>query len=273
MAESTGKAGTGILPVAGERLAAPAAYGDDRAVPARAGRRHRHDVALTALARGRAPRDRGPVRQLPSQIGREIAALRGGHGDRGPRARDRPVRSAERAGGQGRAPWRCSRRSTQTGQLPEVEFDDLDAALSTRRAGTLVRVPAGVHRADGRSRGVARLGAGRPSRRARMRRDRRVRPPLPALDGPVPQGRTAARRVRAGRERSRRPAHPRAQLRLSHPARCAGRRRRAGPAWARDAGRADPPRRAVRRGRRRCAAKERTRWRSRSWGSAAWAAA
>ena len=132
VAESTGKAGTGILPVAGERLAAPARYGSDRVfLHVRADATH--DAALAALAEAGHPVIAAPC-ELPSQIGREMlryeaATAIAGH-VLGIDPFDQPnVQEAKDATVALLAAFE------QTGQLPEVEFDDLDAALSRVEPG------------------------------------------------------------------------------------------------------------------------------------------
>jgi hypothetical protein len=99
LAESTGKEGTGIVPIEGEPVGKPASYGKDRPLRLRAPRRRPGARRAGADAR-RPPRRRdSPEGRVRSR--RRVPAL----GDRDRRrrlgARDRPVRPAERAGVEG----------------------------------------------------------------------------------------------------------------------------------------------------------------------------
>ena len=97
IAESTGKSGTGIVPVDGEPLGAPGVYGPDR-VFVRLGRPS-HTVDLDAVAR-RAGRGGPSGHRHPAHrrlLGRRrVHALGGGHGDRGRRPGRGPLRRAQR---------------------------------------------------------------------------------------------------------------------------------------------------------------------------------
>jgi transaldolase/glucose-6-phosphate isomerase len=132
VAESTGKAGTGILPVAGERLAAPDRYGGDRVfLHVRADATH--DAALAELAAAGHPViDVGCDR--PTGIGREMlryeaATAIAGH-VLGIDPFDQPnVQEAKDATVALLAAFEGS------GELPDVEFDDLAGALARVEPG------------------------------------------------------------------------------------------------------------------------------------------
>ena len=128
VAESTGKSGTGIVPIEGETLGMPSDYDSDRVfvyvgagLPAdehlirRDGRRRDRDAPAHARGGG-APRH-PPRDERPARHRRTVRALGGRRRDGRRGARDRRVRSAERARiqGQHEAP---SRRVQKNGQLP-----------------------------------------------------------------------------------------------------------------------------------------------------------
>ena len=103
IAESTGKQGKGILPVAGEPLGTPDDYGDDRVFIhlQQSGRaRRRLAPRWPSSARPATPCSRstceGAERPRPDLLLRRVR-----HRGRGLGARHQPVRPAERAGGQG----------------------------------------------------------------------------------------------------------------------------------------------------------------------------
>ena len=105
IAESTGKNGVGIVPIAGEPLADAAAYGTDRLfvrmrVHDAAGEDAR-DAGVRAIKESGRPgrRDRSAG---AAGAGRRIHALGNRDRGRGRAPRDQPVRSAERAAGEGR---------------------------------------------------------------------------------------------------------------------------------------------------------------------------
>ena len=95
VAESTGKEGTGIVPVAGEPLGPPEVYGDDRLFVAIGP----HPGLDDLVAAGH------PVVELaygdPLDLGAPGAAVGGGGGALGGGARDQPLRPARRGRGQG----------------------------------------------------------------------------------------------------------------------------------------------------------------------------
>ena len=190
IAESTGKEGKGILPVADEPLGDPDVYGDDRlfVVPAKRGRAGRGAGREGRGARPRrtpdhhldGPRCRGPREDLLRHRVR--------HRRRGLGAGDQPVRPAERAGGQGQ-----HRKVLKEG-LPELEAGSLDDLLAKASPPKYIAILGYVNP----SRGVRR-GGHRPARGAarshEVRDHVRIRAALPALDRAVPQGRTAERAV------------------------------------------------------------------------------
>ena len=99
IAESTGKSGTGIVPVDGEPLGAPDVYGDDR-VFVRLGRpSHTGDSDAPRSMRSPRPVTRSstcPLDRRHAGSGAEFVALGGGDRHRGRRAGCRPVRRAQR---------------------------------------------------------------------------------------------------------------------------------------------------------------------------------
>ncbi len=217
IAESTGKVGTGIVPVDREPLGAPEAYGSDRvfvriAVDAasRPGRRGTPaDALLEALA---AAGTRPPLRLPdPHRPGRRVRPLGGGDRDRRHRPARQPVRRAERHGVQGEHEAR-PRGAGRRGALPHDEPLAVgEAWLSTAirpcaspratarspascaatSSASARRLPGhrGLRRPDGRPDSGDRPPPGPPARRDGTRHHGRVRPPLPALDRPAPQGR------------------------------------------------------------------------------------
>ena len=210
VAESTGKQGRGILPVADEPLGDSAeAYGDDRVFaylrnteePDAAARRRRS----TRSARRRPPdADAGHARRRRPRPDLLPGRVRG----RGRRlgARDQPVRPAQRAGGQGqhqagaRRPARCP-SSTAAGD------EQLRALLGDAGPPHYVAIMGYLPPSDEFDAAVAEL---RAAIRAATGRgdDVRLRPALPALDRPAAQGRAADRPLPAARQR-RRSATPR----------------------------------------------------------------
>ena len=185
VAESTGKEGRGILPVADEPLLAADAYGPDRvflhlrntdAPDARHDRAHRRARQggppddHRAGARARRPR----ARVLPRRVR-----------DRGRRlgARDQPVRPAQRAAGQGRDEEGARRgraRRSRTATSAEL-LDGLEPPGYLAIMGYLPY-------SDEIEAAVAPPARG-GDREAPRRHHLRLRPALPALDRPVPQGR------------------------------------------------------------------------------------
>jgi len=132
VAESTGKAGTGILPVAGERLAPPERYGNDRVFLHVRGD-GTHDAALAALAAAGHPVLDVPC-EGPTHVGREMlryeaATAIAGH-VLGIDPFDQPnVQEAKDATVALLAAFE------ESGALPDVEFDDLSGAFARVEAG------------------------------------------------------------------------------------------------------------------------------------------
>ena len=229
LAESTGKDGTGVVPVVGEPLAGPEAYGDDRMFVALGD--DTHPAALGALA------DAGhPVVVLPfdggfAGLGAQVllwemaTALAGALLDIQPF--DQPDVAAAKA---------ATAKVLDQGP-PTVDETPLDDLLSlSARATTWPSRPSSTPAARGRPDRAGPGGAARPSARGD---DRGPRPAVPALDRPAPQGRPEHRRVRAGGGRPRRRGrrHPGRALRVRHARAGAGRRRPADAARTRAAGR------------------------------------
>ncbi len=194
IAESTGKRGVGIVPVDLEPLGAVEAYGADRTfvrIALAAGRpgRARH---ARGCARGGGPPGHPDRAVGPDRPRRGSRPLGGRHGHRRDRARHRPVRPAQRRGGQAADP-----RRPRLARPPRTR-DRRDRADRERRRPRPVRrrgppadrrrrrrrgrapappgaappgclpVPAGLHRPDGRARrrpwhGSARCSATGPA--------------------------------------------------------------------------------------------------------------
>ena len=199
VAESTGKQGRGILPIADEPLADAVAPTATTACsctcatptrPTRATPRRSRRSPRPATRRSRVTAD-GRERPRP-----DLLLLRVRHRGRRLGAGDQPVRPAQRAGGQGqhrqgargghaggpartaRSPscstaWRRPAYLAIMGYLP---YDDaIDAAVAELRAALIER--------------------------SRRRDHVGLRPALPALDRPVPQGRAADRALPPARAR------------------------------------------------------------------------
>ncbi len=146
MAESTGKQGKGILPIADEPLADPGAYGPDRVfVHLRDADAPdpRHAEAMHALRRGRPPDDHADG----GRRGRPRAAVllrRVRHRGRRLGAGDQPVRPAQRPGGEGQhgegaragraggAAGRLARRAARRARVAGVPGDHGLPALRRR---------------------------------------------------------------------------------------------------------------------------------------------
>ncbi len=195
VAESTGKQGTGILPVADEPLGEPGRVrrGPRVRLPARPRRaRRRARRARAGARRRRASRDHDAHARAGGPRARVPAVGAGRRGRRlGPS--DQPVRPAQRAAGQGRDQARARRLRSQA-----------RAARARRRrrggaARAAARLPAPAVRRDHGLLRAHRPSSTRPPRelRAAIRAATRahdhvrLRPALPALDRPVPQGRPA----------------------------------------------------------------------------------
>ena len=235
IAESTGKDGTGVLPVVVEGADAPevrSAAADvlvARLVPGR--RRHRALRRTTCASSGAlgaqlllweaatavAGRLLGinPFDQPDVESAKKAARAlldQGTAASEAPPPPTAPSRSAPWAA-TGWAPPRPSpRRSTRC------------SASSTRSAATSRSWPTSTGSATPTS------PRSRPGRRAhRPPDDLRLGAPLPALDGPVPQGRPGCRRLRADHDGARRgPLDPRSRVHLRRLHRLPGRRRRPG---------------------------------------------
>ena len=204
IAESTGKEGKGVLPVADEPLGEPGRLRRRPRVRLPAQRRRaRRGAGRPGGGAGQAGQPvvtlsvRGRVRPRPGLLLRGVRHGRGGLG-----ARHQPVRPAERAGGQG-----------QHGQGPgDVGAAGAIGARTTTRCASCSPRPR--RRTTWRSwatcsRRPSSTRRSRELRAADPRRDQghhhvRLRPALPALDRPVPQGRPADGPVPPARARRRR---------------------------------------------------------------------
>ena len=198
VAESTGKEGRGILPIADEPLLPADAYGPDRVflhLRNTDAPDARHDEHIAALAKAGHPTITVQAGG-PDDLGRvfflsEFAtAVVGWVLEINPY--DQPnVQQAKDA----------TQKVLDEG-APDLEDGDLRAALRPRAAG-LPRghgLPALLRGDRGGGRPPARGGHRPPPRR----HDLRLRPALPALDGPVPQGRPGGRPLPPARRRRRR---------------------------------------------------------------------
>ena len=222
LAESTGKQGTGVIPITGERLGPPEVYGDDRLfvgigehhglVPlADAG----HPVVELGVRRPARPRRPGAAcGSSPPPCAARCSASTPSTSPTWPRPRRRPPRCCTSAG------------------PPAIETEPARAAARPGRPGRLRRHP-GLRRS--RVRG-GRRHRGRPHghpRPAPGGHHRRHRAPLPPLHRPAAQGRAADRRVRpGGRRRPRRTWPSRAGPLVLAAQAGAGRRRPAAPCAA-----------------------------------------
>ena len=206
VAESTGKEGRGILPVAGEPVGSPEAYGDDRVFAyLRRVEDPDADLDLEVKALGDAGH---PTVTLsvhgPIDLGRifffaEFAiAVAGWVLEINPFDQPNVQEAKDNTN-------RVLEAYAESGALPGVADADDDAlrALLGQGAAALprrARLPPGV--------GGLRRRRGRPPRPAAtqdgMRDDVRLRAALPALHRPVPQGRADDRAVPAARARRRR---------------------------------------------------------------------
>ncbi len=259
IAESTGKEGTGLLPVVaiGDE---PAHTYDDGTVVRLVATDDDDDAAATG-------------ERLPGHRGRAargaVPPLGGRHRRRRRASRHQPLRPARRRERQGRPPATCWRPGIGAGDEPaftdgavEVRAAGGDWLGERRHARRRRRGPPRRARPRPRLRRGHGLPGPRGRRRPRARRPRPVRPhrspgdlrvgpPVPPLHRPVPQGRSAHGPLRAGHGRSRRGprgAGPRLHLRPVH--RGPGRRRRHGARRPRPAGPAPAPHRPRRRARR-----------------------
>ena len=197
VAESTGKQKRGILPIADEPLADPSHYGPDRVfVHLRDADAPdpRHEEAMRALAKAGQADDRAH-RERRQRPGQDLLPVRVRHRGRGLGAGDQPVRPAQRPGGQGqhharagrgragRPPGRRARGHPQRpGAAPLPGHHGLPALRRRDRRGG-ERAAGGDH---GAPQGGHHLG---------------LRPALPALHGPVPQGRAGHRALPPARAR------------------------------------------------------------------------
>ena len=209
IAESTGKEGTGIVPIEGEPLGTPAVYGKDRLFVVRTPRRRQRPPV--AGARPRRPSGGRAALEGPLRPRRRVHALGDRDGRRRLGARHRPVRSAERAGVEGQHGAARS-PSTRPGALPS---GGRRARHRRRRAadGPLAAARARRARADY----VALTAYVAPNaRRTKLLREIRIRHPRP-LHG-------AATASATGRASCTRPASSTRAVPRTHRAPAHGRR-------------------------------------------------
>ena len=234
VAESTGKEGTGILPVVLLPVS-PEVETEPRRPAGRASRRRGRRFHFREHHDRRDPRQR-VARRAARRVGVR-------HGDRRTDARDQPVRPARRRVGQDRRA-RPARRTSRAGTAPAFVAEGVEVRVSDPALARLRHRRRRARRAPGRSCPTTATSRSRhtstastrPSSAglrelvaARLRPPRHVRlgSPLPALDRPVPQGRTRERRLPADpRAHRRRPRDPRPPVHVRPAHRGAGRRRR-----------------------------------------------
>ena len=220
IAESTGKEGKGILPVADEprRRAGRLRRRPRVRVPARQAATGEHDSQLGELARAGhpvftldadGPLDLGRIFFF-AEFATAVAGWVLGH---------QPVRPAERAGGEGqhgqgaRAVRRGGRAARGRGGHRR------GAARAARRTPSrrnYIAIMGYVEPSDAFDAAVAELRVGDP-RRDSLHDDVRLRAALPPLDRPVPQGRPADRPLPPDRAR-RRPTTSRCRRRATRSA-------------------------------------------------------
>ena len=215
VAESTGKHGKGILPVADEPVGAPEVYGDDRVFVHLRGEGAELDEEMQ---RPRARRPRGASRSTPQgakDLGRIFFFAEFATAVAGWALGDQPVRPAQRAGGQGQHEARARGRARRT--IPTGIGRATRSRASRRRS--YVAILAYAPPSDGARRSASPSCARADPRRDEGDDDVRLRPALPALDRPVPQGRPADRRCSSSSSTAR--GRRRARGGRSRSARCA----------------------------------------------------
>ena len=186
----------------------PDAYGDDRVfLHLRDDGRARRGARRERSTRSRRPATRSLTltAQGPSDLGRIFFFAEFATAVAGWVLGHQPVRPAQRAGGQGQHGARArpveAAASCRTSPTPATTSCASCSAGWRRRATSRSSATCRLARAS--TRAVTRA-AGRDPRRARRRRPLRLRPALPALHGPVPQGRPAERALPPARARRRR---------------------------------------------------------------------
>ena len=278
LAESTGKLGTGLIPVADERLGAPDVYGDDRLfvyAHLNSDRCPELDAGIDALAAAGHPVVRLSIDDR-MDIGQAFFRWEVGTAVAGSILGDQPLRPARRRGGQaGDAPadgrLRGDRRAAaaladrerrRPGALRAGTGGRGAAVRSEKlRPRGAARGPPGAHparrllrrdRLPGDERREPRAAPGHPPRgpgREAGGDDTRLRTTLPALDGPAAQGRAGYRGLpTAHLRRCRGPPDSWTALHIRCPEASAGSRRLRGAGGARPSIAARAPREGPRRG-------------------------
>ena len=236
VAESTGKQGRGILPIADEPLVPGRRVRRRPRVRARLHGRRRGHRARSASS---APPGTRSSRSTPT--GRPTSAACSS-------CRSSPPRWPAGRSGSTRSTSPTSRRPRTTPSACSTKARPSSRPATSTRCSARSRPPrylaimAYLPYSSAVEAGAARLRE--RAVRAPPRRDHlRLRPPLPALDRPVPQGRAVGRRLPADRRRAAGgPRGPRRAVHVRHADPRAGRRRPADTALAR------PGRRAGRKG-------------------------
>ena len=231
LAESTGKDGEGIIPVDGEPLLEPAAYGSDRlfVYP----RMQRSGQPRTRRG-GERPRQGGPPRPPPAperrlRPRRGVLPLGARRRRGGPHPEHPALRPAERAAGEGRheAIARCLRR---LGRAARPARNTVARRAARRGQVRRLRGYPGLRPPERRDRRRRRRPAPPHRGDPQDRHHRRLRPALPPLDGTVAQGRPGERYIPAIRAAPRgRHLHPRGGLQLRRTRQGPSARRLAGP--------------------------------------------
>ena len=220
IAESTGKQGKGILPVAGEPLGEPAVYGDDRvfAYLRNPEQPDEQQEERHAGARAGRPPDGHPGGARRRRPRPHLLLLRVRHGRGGLGPGHQPLRPAQRAGGKGQHGARARRGPARAGPGRPRRAARPSGSAPLRRDH-------GLRRADA---GVRRCGRGAPGEDPRADtgdHDLRLRAALPALDRADAQGGTAHGALPAARARRRGGrGDPRGRLHIRAPEDGSGRR-------------------------------------------------
>ena len=169
VAESTGKQGKGVLPVAGEPLGPPEVYGDDRVfiyLRDPASPKAELDAGVEALGRAGHPTVTLAVHGA-ADLGRIFFFAEFARRGRGLGARHQPVRPAQRAGGQGQHQQGARRRAT----CPRSDPGDAATSCSpTPQPPHYVAILGYVTPSDEFDAAVDGAARGDPRRAARRRR-------------------------------------------------------------------------------------------------------
>ncbi len=202
IAESTGKEGTGVVPLADEPIGSPEVYGGDRLF-AYLRLDGAHDAAVAAFEAAGFHVERCQLADL-DDIGAQMITWELATAYCGALLHINPF---DQPNVQAAKDYVVAALDgyVETGELESVADGDLPEALRTAERGPLVPRHPGLRHADGRQRGRAAGGPPAAARRARRGHPAGLRPALPALHGPAAQGRLAAGHLPAGAGRVRAP--------------------------------------------------------------------